>query len=144
MNPNPFLGTTRHEPELMMEINTTPLIDVMLVLLVMLIITIPLQLHAVNLQLPNEATSVQADAAIVRIDVAADNSVSIDGLPVTDREALDAILIEVARNQHPQPELQINANALARYDAVASVLASAQRQGLSKLSILGIDRFFDE
>ena len=74
---------TSDEPEVMMEINTTPLIDVMLVLLVMLIITIPIQLHAVNLEMPVGVPPVLEKVEKIRIDIDADNHLQWNGLTVS-------------------------------------------------------------
>jgi biopolymer transport protein ExbD len=123
-------------PEEMMEINTTPLIDVMLVLLIMLIITIPAQLHAVNLNTP--AVSAQPPVVLpakVAVEVAADNSVRWNGQVLEGNDALQAAL-QQASQQQPQPELHIQAHPRAKYEAVANVLASAQRHGVTKLGLV--------
>ena len=131
------------EPEVMMDINTTPLIDVMLVLLIMLIITIPVQLHAVNLDMPQPSTvKPPTEPVVVRIDIDASSAVRWNGQPLADRAALEARLHEAAQLQ-PAPELHVHAHAKAKYEAVAGVLAGAQRQGLSKLGILGAEQFAD-
>ena len=127
----------------MMDINTTPLIDVMLVLLIMLIITIPAQLHAVNMDVPQARTVKPKDEPVViRIDVGAAGGVRWNGKALADRQALDEHLQEAARQQ-PQPELHLRAHGKARYDSVAAVLAGAQRQGLTKLGIVGSEQFAD-
>ncbi len=131
---------TQDEPEVMMDINTTPLIDVMLVLLIMLIITIPVQLHSVNLDMPQSATPQTKKPNVVRIEVDARSVIHWNGKPLADRAALDALLLE-AKTQEPQPELHIKAQAKAKYEAVAGVLASAQRQGLTKIGIVGTEQF---
>jgi biopolymer transport protein ExbD len=131
---------TQGEPEVMMDINTTPLIDVMLVLLIMLIITIPVQLHSVNLDMPQSAAPQTKKPNVVRIEVDARNVISWNGKSLADRAALDAMLLEV-KSQTPQPELHIKAHAKAQYEAVAGVLASAQRQGLTKIGIVGTEQF---
>lgn len=131
---------TQAEPEVMMDINTTPLIDVMLVLLIMLIITIPVQLHSVNLDMPKSAAQQQKKPSVVHIEVDARSVINWNGKPVADRAALDALLL-TAKNQEPQPELHIKAQAKAKYEAVAGVLASAQRQGLTKIGIIGTEQF---
>ena len=138
MNLGPGAG---QEPEVMMDINTTPLIDVMLVLLIMLIITIPAQLHSVNLDmpLPTNAPKKQ-DPVVIRIDVDASSVINWNGKPLASRADMEARLSEAATLQ-PQPELHIRSHAKARYDAVASVLASAQRIGLTKLGIVGSEQF---
>ena len=136
----PSLTQNLDEPEVMMDINTTPLIDVMLVLLIMLIITIPVQLHSVNLDMPVGTPPAQKKPNIVRIEVDARSVVNWNGKPLADRAALDALLSE-AKAQEPQPELHIKAQGKAKYEAVAGVLASAQRQGLTKIGIVGTAQF---
>jgi biopolymer transport protein ExbD len=136
------LGTgSQDEPEVMMDINTTPLIDVMLVLLIMLIITIPAQLHSVNLDMPVASTEPQKnEAVVIKIDIDADGSMRWNGQMLADRQTLQARLAEVAASQ-PQPELHIRSHAKAQYEATAAVLATAQRLGLTKLGIVGSERF---
>ena len=131
------------EDELMMDINTTPLIDVMLVLLIMLIITIPPQLHAVNLDMPRaSAAPPPTPPQIIRIDIDANSVISWNGQALKDRAALQAQLSQTAALQ-PQPELHIRSHPKAKYEATAAVLAGAQRQGLNKLGILGTETFVD-
>ncbi len=135
------LGTgSSEEPEVLMDINTTPLIDVMLVLIIMLIITIPAQLHAVNLDMPVAVAAPKQEPAVVRLDIDADASLRWNGQLLADRQALEARLGEAAALQ-PQPELHIRSHAQAKYEATAAVLASAQRLGLKKLGIVGTERF---
>ena len=124
-----------------MDINTTPLIDVMLVLLIMLIITIPIQLHSINLDMP-KGTPPPAikKPTIVRIDIDARNVVRWNDKTLTDRAELDALLLQ-ASQQQPQPEVHIKPQGKAKYEAVAGVLASAQRNGLTKLGIVGSEQF---
>jgi biopolymer transport protein ExbD len=129
------------EPEVMMDINTTPLIDVMLVLIIMLIITIPAQLHSVNLDMPVvSSTPPKTDPVVVKIDIEADATLRWNGQILADRQALEAKLAEAAALQ-PQPELHIRSHAKAKYETTAAVLAGAQRAGLSKLGIVGTERF---
>lgn len=131
------------EPEVMIDMNTTPLIDVMLVLLIMLIITIPAQLHSVNLDMPAASKAPpKTDPVVVRVEVSAGNVVSWNGKPLADRTELEARLQEAAALQ-PQPEIHIRSHARARYATVAGVLAGAQRHGLTKLGILGSEQFGD-
>jgi biopolymer transport protein ExbD len=129
------------EPEVMIDMNTTPLIDVMLVLLIMLIITIPAQLHAVNLDMPLPTNAPKkADPVVVKIDVDANSVINWNGKPVGSRAELEAKLTE-ASAQQPQPELHIRSHAKAKYEAAAAVMASAQRIGLTKLGIVGSEQF---
>jgi biopolymer transport protein ExbD len=134
-------GSSSSEPEVMMDINTTPLIDVMLVLLIMLIITIPAQLHSVNLDMPvNTNAAKKVDPVVIKIDVSAQSVVNWNGKPITSRAELEQKLSEAAVQQ-PQPELHIRSHAKAKYEAVAGVMASAQRLGLNKLGIVGSEQF---
>jgi biopolymer transport protein ExbD len=129
------------EPEVMMDINTTPLIDVMLVLLIMLIITIPAQLHTVNMDLPNGAPPTKkVDPVVVKVDVDAAGVIFWNGEALDSRATLEQRLLEAERMQ-PQPELHIRAQGKAKYEVVAGVLASAQRIGLKKLGIVGAEQF---
>jgi len=129
------------EPEVIMDINTTPLIDVMLVLLIMLIITIPAQLHTVNMDMPVSKPPIKkVDPVVIKIDVDANSIINWNGKPIASRLELEAKLKE-ANAQQPQPELHIRSDAKAKYEAVAEVLASAQRIGLTKLGIVGTEQF---
>jgi biopolymer transport protein ExbD len=137
------LGSASTEPEVMMDINTTPLIDVMLVLLIMLIITIPAQLHSVNLDMPvNTNAPKKFDPVVIKIDVNAQSVVNWNGKPIASRAELEQKLTEAAAVQ-PQPELHIRSHAKAKYEAVAGVMASAQRMGLTKLGIVGSEQFMN-
>ena len=127
------------EPEVMLDINTTPLIDVMLVLLIMLIITIPIQLHAVNMDTATSTATTQKPK-VIQIDIDAQQQMRWNQKPIADRAALTALLHEAAQTQ-PQPELHIRADARSKYETVASVLAHAQREGLQKIGIVGTAQF---
>jgi len=141
MLPQTPLLQTLDEPEVMMDINTTPLIDVMLVLLIMLIITIPVQLHSINLDMPTGTPPPAIKKpTIVRIEIDARNVVHWNDKTLADRAELDALL-QLASQQQPQPEVHIKPQGKAKYEAVAGVLASAQRNGLTKLGIVGSEQF---
>lgn len=128
------------EPEVMLEINTTPLIDVMLVLLVMLIITIPIQLHSVALELPVAAPPTsQVMPEKVQIDIDAKSQVFWQGVAVSDAE-LDARMQSV-QLLHPQPELHIRPDKAAQYAVFARVLANSRRVGLNKIAVIGAEQF---
>ena len=127
------------EPEVMMEINTTPLIDVMLVLLVMLIITIPIQLHAVNLEMPVGVPPVQEKVEKIRIDIDADNHLQWNGLAVSMAE-LDQKMLGIGQLAM-QPEVHISADKDARYAVFANVLAGTKRHGLTKIAVIGAEQF---
>jgi len=129
------------EPEVMLDINTTPLIDVMLVLLIMLIITIPMQLHSVNLDMPVSKPPIKTvDPVVFAINIDAAGVVSLNGKAVESRAALEDAFTQ-ASTMEPQPELHIKSDAKAKYEVIAGVLASAQRHGLNKLGILGTEQF---
>lgn len=130
---------TSDEPEVMMEINTTPLIDVMLVLLVMLIITIPIQLHAVNLEMPVGVPPVQEKVEKIRIDIDADNHLQWNGLAVSMAE-LDQKMLGIGQLAM-QPEVHIRADKDARYAVFANVLAGTKRHGLTKIAVIGAEQF---
>ena len=141
MLPQTPLLQTLDEPEVMMDINTTPLIDVMLVLLIMLIITIPVQLHSINLDMPTGTPPPAIKKpTIVRIEIDARNVVHWNDKTLKDRAELDTLL-QLASQQQPQPEVHIKPQGKAKYEAVAGVLASAQRNGLTKLGIVGSEQF---
>jgi biopolymer transport protein ExbD len=137
-------GTATSDPEVMMDINTTPLIDVMLVLLVMLIITIPIQLHSVNLNMPTgNPPPPLVLPEIVKIDVDSGGVVYWNGLPLPDRAALEDNL-KAAAAQAVQPELHLRPDKAAKYAIVAGVMASSQRLGLTKIGIVGSEQFIEE
>jgi biopolymer transport protein ExbD len=130
-----------NEPDVMIDINTTPLIDVMLVLLVMLIITIPIQLHSVNLNMPIGTPPPPLEKPVViTIDVDFDGTVYWNGEVVQGRQALEAKLMEAAA-QPVQPEVHLRPNKLAEYKDVAAVMASAQRLGVTKFGLVGNEQF---
>jgi biopolymer transport protein ExbD len=130
-----------NEPEVMMEINTTPLIDVMLVLLIMLIITIPAQLHSVNLDLPVAAPPTKKiEPVVIKIEVDANNQIAWNGKALASREELQSKLQEASQRE-PQPELHVRSHAKAKYETTMAVMANAQRLGLKKLGIVGAEQF---
>jgi len=127
--------------DMMVDINTTPLIDVMLVLLIMFIITIPIQTHALKLQMPATAPSVPPPPPqVVRITIAADGSLRWNDEPVADRAALQARLTTVAALPD-QPSVHVRPEPRTAYRHVAAVLASAQRAGVTKIGMEGNERF---
>jgi len=129
------------DPDVMVDINTTPLIDVMLVLLIMLIITIPIQLHSVNLNMPaGNPPPPTKEPVVVTIDIDFDGTVLWNGEALPDRPALENKLAQTAAIPD-QPEVHIRPNKLVEYKSVAMVLASAQRLGVSKLGMVGNEQF---
>lgn len=134
------MSTSTADGEVMVEMNTTPLIDVMLVLLTLLIITLPIQTHAVKLDMP--APNVKPPTVIpetVELGVDFDGTITWNNTPV-DRATMDAYFEDAAK-KNPQPEIHVSPNRLAKYDAVARVLADAQRLGATHIGFSGIDQF---
>ncbi len=133
-------SSSSDEPEVLMEINTTPLIDVMLVLLVMLIITIPIQLHSVNLEMPVGTPPVNnIKPEKIQIDIDDKSVVYWQGVPVTAQE-LEIKMTTLA--QAPvQPEVHVRPNKAASYAVFANVLSSTKRLGLNKIAVIGSEQF---
>jgi biopolymer transport protein ExbD len=143
MGMNVGSGGSSNDPDVMIDINTTPLIDVMLVLLVMLIITIPIQLHAVNLNMPVGNPPPQlVKPEVVKIDIDPSSQIYWNAEAVPDRADLEERLKSIA-TVDPQPELHIRPDKRAKYDVVAAVLAAAQRLGVTKLGIIGSEQFIE-
>ena len=127
--------------EVMVDINTTPLIDVMLVLLIMLIITIPIQTHAIKMNMPigNPPPPV-TQPEVVQIDIDFDGTTTWNGQPVPDRAALESRLAQVAA-EPVQAEIHLRPNKLVPYKDVAAVMASAQRLGATKIGLIGNEQY---
>jgi biopolymer transport protein ExbD len=123
------------------EINTTPLIDVMLVLLVTLIISLPLMTHAVKIDLPQVPSS-QPAQEVIELEIEFDGTVVWNGTPVASLQQLDSYLRAEARRD-PQPEIHLRADRRAKYDVVAKVLALAQHNRLAKLGFADTAEFKD-
>src|SRR5579863_1435917 len=138
------VGPASGADDVMVEMNTTPLIDVMLVLLVMLIVTIPIQTHAVKLDLPqaNNAPPSDVKPVVVDLEIDFDGTPIWNGSPVQSRAQLDKYLEDTA-NQVPQPEVHLRPNRLAKYDAVAKTLADAQRLGVTKIGFVGTEQYVE-
>ena len=131
------------DPEVMMDINTTPLIDVMLVLIIMLIITIPIQTHAVKMNMPvGPSSAPPKPPEIVRIDVDFDGTIGWNGTIITDRADLENRLAQLA-TLPDQPEVHLRPNKLVSYKVVAMVMASAQRLGVTKIGLVGNEQFMN-
>jgi biopolymer transport protein ExbD len=138
------VGSGGDDDEVLVDINTTPLIDVMLVLLIMFIITIPIQTHAVkmNMPVPNNAAPPPKPPEIIRIDVDFDGTIGWNGQIVADRADLEARLQQVAA-MPDQPEVHLRPNKLVTYRYVAMVMASAQRLGVTKIGLVGNEQFMN-
>jgi biopolymer transport protein ExbD len=134
-------GNGSHDPDVMVDINTTPLIDVMLVLLIMLIITIPIQTHAVKLNMPvGTPPPPLVPPEVVTIEVDFDGTLIWNGRVLPDRQELEARL-HAAAEMPVQPEVHLRPNKLVKYESVAMVMASAQRLGLKKIGLIGNEQF---
>ena len=131
------------DAEVMVDINTTPLVDVLLVLLVMLIITIPIQLHSVNLNLPTgNPPPPLVLPEVVKLDIDDQSRVYWNGEVVDDRATLESKMSASAQEQ-VQPEVHLRPDKQAKYSVVAGVMASAQRLGLTKIGIVGSEQFIE-
>ena len=129
------IGTQDNSDEMLSEINMIPFIDVMLVLLIIFIITVPVIKHAVNIDLPQASNQqVIEKPETVRLSVNAEGEYLWNDLPVADAELDDRLAAAAARQ--PQPELHIQADKDVRYERVALAMAAAQRTGLQKIGFV--------
>ncbi|MDP1026751.1 biopolymer transporter ExbD [Sphingomonas sp. KR1UV-12] len=135
------MSAGRDDGEPMMEMNTTPLIDVMLVLLIMFIITIPIQTHAVKVDLPQNSNTPAnpVDAQKNKITIDAAGTVSWNGAPV-DEVTLRQYLDQTA-GMNPEPELHFQPAPDARYEAVDRTLAVVKRSAITKLGFIGNEQY---
>ncbi len=135
------VGSSGAEDAPMIEMNMTPLIDVMLVLLIMFIITIPIQTHAVKMNMPvGPSAPPPKPPEIVRIDVDFDGTIGWNGVIISGREDLEGKLLAISA-MADQPEVHLRPNKLVTYKVVAMILASAQRLGVTKIGIVGNEQF---
>ena len=135
------VGSASGEPTEMVEMNTTPLIDVMLVLLIMFIMSLPIQSHAVKLDMPrpnNNAPTTPPEVVDLVIDF--DGTITWNGNVVTSTDQLSRYLASVAAKPN-QDEIHLRPNRLAKYDVVAKVMAIAQRLGVKKIGFVGNEQF---
>jgi len=129
--------------EPMMDINMTPLIDILLVLLIMFIITIPVMTHAVKLDMPRPDTRPPEEIVkptIINLEVLFDGTITWNGTEIPSVETLEGYFRREAA-MDPQPELHIRPNKRANYDIVARVLAAAQRNKMTKIGLIGAEEF---
>ncbi len=125
------------------EINTTPLIDIMLVLLITLIIALPLMTHGVVIELPHGAPPpVTSQPEVIDLDIEFDGTVLWNGTALRGMQQLDDFLRAEA-SKNPQPEIRLRPNPRVKYDYVAQVLALAQRDRLKKVGFINTSRFQD-
>jgi biopolymer transport protein ExbD len=130
--------------EPMMEINTTPLIDVMLVLLIMLIITIPIQTHAVKLDLPQN-TDVNdpppIDPVKNKVIITTGGAILWNGSPVSQQQLRQ--YLDVTQQMNPIPELHLQPEPTARYELVDEVLAVTKHAHVEKMGFVGNEAYLD-
>ncbi|MDO9419307.1 MAG: biopolymer transporter ExbD [Herminiimonas sp.] len=123
------------QPAPMADINVTPMVDVMLVLLVIFIITAPLFTHAIKLDLPAaQSAPAPTEPSTISLSINGDGAIFWNNDPIT-QEALNSRLV-IASKQQPQPQLQLRADKGTRYEVIAQVMAAAQTNGLTKLGFV--------
>ena len=128
-------GTQDDTDDVMNEINMTPLVDVMLVLLIIFIITVPVMKHSVNVDLPRASSEQQViKPETVRLSVDAQGGYYINDSKITDEEL--APRLRAAAAQTPQPDLHIRGDKAVRYERVAQAMAAAQQAGLHKIGFI--------
>jgi biopolymer transport protein ExbD len=135
------LGSGSGENEVMVEMNTTPLIDVMLVLLVMIIMTLPIQTHAVKLDVPKPTPPPPIPPTVVNLAIDFDGTITWNGNAVPDMLTLDAYFVQEAAKGDTQDDIHLAPNRLAKYDTVAKVLSDAQRLGVTKIGFVGNEQY---
>ncbi|MEY4761384.1 MAG: hypothetical protein RLZZ200_1240 [Pseudomonadota bacterium] len=126
----------------MCDVNTTPLIDVMLVMLVMLIVTLPIMTHAVKLDMPqaNNSPPPETQPRVIDLEIDYDGLILWNGSAVNGIAALDGFFKQEA-DLEPQAEIHLRPDRRAKYDVVANVLASAQRHHMVKIGFVNITQF---
>ena len=132
------------EGEPMLDINTTPLIDVMLVLLIMFIITIPIQTHAVKLDLPVNQPNVlppPIEPIKNKVVVTAQNQILWNGSPVSEQQLRQ--YLEVTQQMNPIPELHLQPDSTARYELVDEVLAITKKAHVQKMGFVGNEYYMN-
>jgi biopolymer transport protein ExbD len=129
--------------EEMCDVNTTPLIDVMLVLLVMLIVTLPAQMHLTKLDLPppNPIPPPNPPPSIY-IDIDPDGTIVWNNEPLSGLDALEERFREEAPKD-PQAQIQLRPSALAKYDVIANVMAAAQRNDMHRMGFTNVAEYAD-
>ena len=128
-------GTQDEPDEVMNEINMTPLVDVMLVLLIIFIITVPVMKHAVNIDLPRASSEPeQTKPQNILFSVAADGSYYWNEQRIDDTELKTRLAAEAAKD--PQPELHIRGDKAVRYERVAQVMSAARETGVRKIGFI--------
>jgi len=128
-------GTQDETDDVMNEINMTPLVDVMLVLLIIFIITVPVMKHSINIDLPRATNQPQdPKPETVRLSVDAQGTYFWNEVRIDDKELVPRLKAEAAKN--PQPDLHIRGDKEVRYERVAQLMAAAQQSGLRKIGFI--------
>jgi biopolymer transport protein ExbD len=128
-------GTQEETDDVMNEINMTPMVDIMLVLLIIFIITVPVMKHSVNVDLPkasNEAQDIKPET--IRLSVDEQGAYFINEAPIADADL--APQLKTAASKNPQPDLHIRGDKNVRYERVAQAMAAAQQAGLRKIGFI--------
>jgi biopolymer transport protein ExbD len=123
----------------LLDLNTTPLIDVMLVLLVMFIITIPIQTHAVKLDLPTCANCPKPDATVNTVTISPEGQIAWNDAPISKQEL--GYMLKQTQHMRPTPELHLRPDAGARYGTVDEVLAIIKRAHVEKFGFVGNEAY---
>ena len=127
--------STGSDDDVMNEINMTPMVDIMLVLLIIFIITIPVMKHSVNIDLPRATNEVQnVKPETIRLSVDAQGAYYVNEAQIADTDL--APRLKAAAAQNPQPELHIRGDKAVRYERVAEAMALAQQAGLRKIGFI--------
>jgi biopolymer transport protein ExbD len=132
-----------NEDDVIMEINTTPLIDVMLVLLVMLIITIPPQMHSVNMNMPTTTPTIVKTPTVIYLDIDKQGHYIWNG-QLASREEINEKLTALKTSQENQPEFHIKPDKKTHYKYLSGIMSDLQRQGFTKVGIVGNERFVQD
>ena len=135
----------KDDGEPMMDLNMTPLIDVLLVLIIMFIITIPVQTHAIKVDLPVQNPNQPkppVDPQKNKITIGADGLVSWNGVPVN--EPTLAQYLQIAGGMNPEPELHFAPDAQARFEVVDKTLAVVKRSPITKLGFIGNEQYYNK
>lgn len=128
-------GTQDDTDDVMNEINMTPMVDIMLVLLIIFIITVPVMKHSVNIDLPratNQAQNIKPET--LRLSVDAQGRYFMNEVQMADADLVP--WLQTAASQNPQPELHIRGDKAVRYERVAEAMAAAQQAGLRKIGFI--------
>jgi biopolymer transport protein ExbD len=132
-------GSKNGDSDVIMDMNTTPLIDVMLVLLILLIVTLPIQTHAVKLDMPQTGPQVGMPV-VIDLEIDFDGTIVWNGAPVANRATLNWYFESIGARKD-QPEIHVRPNRLAKYDVIARTLADAQHLGVRKIAFVGTEQY---